>query len=137
MKFGDYLLRQGKIKRSELKDALRLQTESFVILGEQAIAANVLNKKQVGAIMGHQRVQGGFFGDIAVNLGFLNKDDVDKCLGIRNREDFLFGKKLVSYGAITKEDIEEDWRRFKQSRPHDRRIIRERTKGQLNRRVLD
>jgi len=118
MKFGEYLLKKGKIKKSELENALKFQTEDFFILEEMAINANVLNKEQVSTIMDHQRKQDGIFGDIgdiadiAVKLGFLNKDDVEKRLGIHHRECFLIGKKLVSYGAISKEDMEEELKQF-------------------------
>jgi hypothetical protein len=51
MKFGEYLLKKGKIKKSELENALKFQTEDLVVLGEMAINENVLNKEQVSAIM--------------------------------------------------------------------------------------
>jgi len=111
MKFGEYLLKKGKIKRSELENVLKFQTEDFVILGEMAINGNVLTKEQVTAIMDIQRVQGGFFGDIAVKQGFLKKGELEDCLMI-HRERFLIGQKLVSYGAISKEDMEEELKQF-------------------------
>ncbi len=51
MKFGAYLLKKGKIKESELTDALKSQTGDFVIFGDMAINGNVLTKEQVNAIM--------------------------------------------------------------------------------------
>ncbi len=112
MKFGEYLLKKGKIKKNELETALKFQTEDSIILREMAINANVLNKEQVRAIMDHQREQGGFFGDIAVKLGFLNKDNVEERLQIHNREGSLIGNKLVSCGAISKEDMEAELKQF-------------------------
>lgn len=70
MKFGDYLLSKGKIKKEELNDALKIQTE-------------------------------------------------------------MYGEELVSYGVITTEDIEEDWKRFKQSCIHDRRISYQRKQSEF------
>ena len=132
LKFGEYLLKKGKIIKSELEKALKFQTESLVILGEQSINANVLNKEQVSAILDHHRVQGGFFGDIAVKLGFLNKDDFDNRLEIRNRENFLIGKILVSHGTISEEDMEQEWKQFLH-----RRTSLEIKKGWTKRELLD
>ena len=94
MKFGEYLLKKGKIKKSELENALKFQTEHSIILGEMAVNANVLNKEQVRAIMDYQREQEGFFGDIAVKLGFLNKDEVEKRLEIHHRDGIPSNNKL-------------------------------------------
>ena len=68
MKFGEYLLKKGKIKKSELEYAFKLQAEDSIILGEIAITANVLNKEQVGKVMDHQRKQGVFFGVSLANI---------------------------------------------------------------------
>ena len=128
MKFGAYLLKKGKIKGSELANALKSQTEDFVIFGEMAINGDVLTKEQVTAVMDLQRKQGGFFGDIAVKLGFLNKGEVENRLGIHDRTRYLIGEKLVSSGAISKEDMEVELKQF-QDWKTSRKII----KGYLDR----
>ncbi len=128
MKFGAYLLKKGKIKGSELANALKSQTDDFVIFGDMAINANVLTKEQVTAIMDIQRTQGGFFGDIAVKLGFLKKDEVENRLGIRDRKRYLIGEKLVYCGAISKEDMEVELKQF-----HDWKTSRKIIKGYLDR----
>ncbi len=115
MKFGEYLLKKGKISKDQLEKALKLQTSNFIILGEEAISANFLNEEQVTAIIDEQRAQGGFFWDIAAKLGYLNKNDVEKVLGMVKRDNFLIGEKLVSYGAISKENMEDEWEQYKQS----------------------
>ncbi len=131
MRFGEYLLKKGKIKNSELEKALKFQTENFIILGEMAISENVLNKEQVSAILELQKAQGGFFGDIAVKLGFLKKGELEKRLEI-HRERFLIGEKLVAYGAISKEDMEEEFKHF-----HDWIISQNITSEELHKGLLD
>jgi hypothetical protein len=42
MRFGEYLVKKEKIKKSELENALKFQTEDFALLGEMAINENVL-----------------------------------------------------------------------------------------------
>ncbi len=37
MKFGEYLLKKGKIKKSDLETALKFQTENSIILGKMAM----------------------------------------------------------------------------------------------------
>ncbi len=115
IKFGEYLLKKGKICKDQLEKALKLQTSNFVVLGEEAISANFLNEEQVTAIMDDQRAQGGYFWDIAAKLGYLNKDAAEKVLGMIKRDNFLIGEKLVSYGAISKEDLDDEWKQYKQS----------------------
>ncbi len=128
MKFGAYLLKKGKIKESELTNALKSQTGDFVIFGDMAINGNVLTKEQVNAIMDLQRKQGGFFGDIAVKLGFLKEGEVENRLGIHDRKRYLIGEKLVHFGAISKEDMEAELKQF-QDWKASRKII----KGYLDR----
>ena len=96
------MTKKEKIKKSDLENALKFQTEDFALLGEMAINENVLTREQVDVIMDNQRSQGGFFGDIAVKLGFLHKDEVELRLEIHNREKFLIGEKLVFFGAISR-----------------------------------
>jgi hypothetical protein len=112
MKFGAYLLNKGKIKGSDLANALKSQTDDFAIFGDIAINAEVLTKEQVTAIMDIQMTQGGFFGDIAVKLGFLNKGEIENRLGIHDRKRYLIGEKLVYYGAISKEEMEVELKQF-------------------------
>ncbi|MHC4269384.1 MAG: hypothetical protein ACYSWS_06295 [Planctomycetota bacterium] len=131
MKFGEYLVKKGKIKKNELENALKFQTEGFIIIGEMAINENVLNKEQVNAILDIQRVQGGSFGDIAVKLGFLKKGELEEHLLIHS-ERFLIGEKLVSYGAISKEDMEEELKQY-----HDWKTSRKIMHGLLDRKLLD
>ncbi len=128
MKFGAYLLKKGKIKESELANALKSQTDDFVIFGDMAINGNVLTKEQVNAIIDLQRKQGGFFGDIAVKLGFLKEGEVENRLGIHDRKRYLIGEKLVHFGAISKEDMEAELKQF-QDWKTSRKII----KGYLDR----
>ncbi len=128
MKFGEFLLRKGKIKQSDLENALKSQTEDFVVFGEHAINTNILTKEQVSSIMDIQREQGGFFGDIAVKLEFLIEGEVEKCLGIHDRKRYLIGEKLVSFGAISKEDMEGELKQF-----HDWKTNRKIMKGLLDR----
>ena len=128
MKFGAYLLMKGKIKGSELANALKSQTDDFVIFGDMAISGEVLTKEQVTAIMDLQRKHGGFFGDIAVKLGFLNKGEIENRLGIHDRKRYLIGEKLVYYGAISKEDMEVELKLFQ-----DWKTSRKIMKGYLDR----
>ncbi len=66
MKFGEYLLKKGKIEESELEDALKLQNEKHITLGLLALRENALNNKQLSMILDHQREGGGLFGEIAI-----------------------------------------------------------------------
>ena len=44
MKFGDYLLSKGKIKKEELKDALKVQTE---MLDEKLVSYGVITTEDI------------------------------------------------------------------------------------------
>lgn len=115
MRFGEYLLKKGKISKDQLEKALELQTSNFVILGEEAMSANFLNEKQVTSIIENQKTQGGFFWDIAAKLKYIKEDDIEKVSGMVKRENFLIGEKLISSGAISKEDLEGEWEQYMQS----------------------
>ncbi len=123
MKFGAYLLKKGKIKGSELANALKSQTDDFVVFGYKAISVGILSKDQVDAVMAFQREEGGFFGDIVVRLGFLNEGEIENRLGIIDRKRYLIGEKLVFYRAISREDMEAELKRF-QDWKSSRKIMR-------------
>jgi hypothetical protein len=70
MRFGEYLIKKGRIEESELENALKLQKEKHITLGVLALRENLLSTKQVSTILDNQRENGGLFGEIAIELGF-------------------------------------------------------------------
>ncbi|MEK6767297.1 MAG: hypothetical protein AABY49_13880 [Planctomycetota bacterium] len=113
MRFGEYLIKKGKVEESELEDALKFQREEHITLGVLAIRENALNNEQLSTILDYQREKGGgLFGKIAIDLGFLSKKVVDKLLILQKKKHNLIGEILVLYGAIGKEEMEEELRQF-------------------------
>ncbi len=115
MKFGEYLVKKGKIEESELEAALKSQEEEHITLGVLAVRENLLNNKQLSAILDNQREKrekGGLFGEIAIELGFLTRDDIDKLLILQKKARNLLGEILILYGAISKNDLEDELRQF-------------------------
>ncbi len=112
MKFGEYLLGKGKIRESELEDAIKVQQKQHVILGVLAKREGLLNNAQLSMILDHQRINGGLFGELAIELKLLNKHDVTILLDLQEKERDLLGDILVLYGAISRDDMENELKRF-------------------------
>ncbi|MBS1257727.1 MAG: hypothetical protein MAG551_00772 [Candidatus Scalindua arabica] len=55
MRFGEYLIKKGKIEESELEAALKFQNEKHITLGVLAVRENVLDNKQLSTILDNQR----------------------------------------------------------------------------------
>tara|TARA_Y100000031_G_scaffold23979_1_gene25611 strand:+ start:405 stop:602 length:198 start_codon:yes stop_codon:yes gene_type:complete len=55
VRFGEYLIKKGKIEESELEAALKFQEEEHVTLGVLAVRENLLNNKQLSTILDNQR----------------------------------------------------------------------------------
>ncbi len=115
MKFGEHLVKKGKIEESELEAALKFQEEEHITLGVLAVRENLLNNKQLSAILDNQREKrerGGLFGEIAIELGFLTRDDIDKLLILQKESRNFLGEILILCGAISKNDLEDELRQF-------------------------
>ena len=59
MRFGEYLIKKGKVEESELEDALKFQREEHITLGVLAIREKALNNEQLSTILDYQREKGG------------------------------------------------------------------------------
>ena len=112
MKFGEYLVKKGKIDECELENALKVQQKQHVILGVLATREGLLNKAQLGMILDHQRMNGGFFGEIAIELKLINKNDVTMLLDLQKKERDLLGDILVLYGVLSRDDMENELKSF-------------------------
>ncbi len=51
MRFGEYLIKRGKIDESELEDALKFQKEKHITLGVLATRENFLSNQQLSTIL--------------------------------------------------------------------------------------
>lgn len=55
MKFGEYLIKKGRIEESTLEAAIKFQKEKHIPFGVLAARENLLNNKQLSAILDNQR----------------------------------------------------------------------------------
>jgi hypothetical protein len=112
IRFGEFLLCEGKIDAHELESAFHFQKVEHVGLGVLAVQEKYLAEWQLCIILDSQRSRGGFFGEIAAELGFMNKDDVSSLLKKQSEKHIKIGEVLVLFGAISRDDMESHLQEF-------------------------
>lgn len=114
MKFGEYLLKKGKINKADLDVALQLQTEEGVNLEALAVEEGLLTEWQLDVILDRQKESGrdSSFVEIAIDMKFLNKEQIDELLRKQKSIYSLIGEILVLSGALSHDEKEEELKLF-------------------------
>lgn len=98
--FGQFLIDQGEVDASHIREALELMEDENPTLGELAVGAEYMSALQTVEVSAAQRGRDLPFGDMAVELGFLTADQlVDVVQGQRARR-LPVGQALVRLGYI-------------------------------------
>ncbi|MBW2147720.1 MAG: response regulator [Deltaproteobacteria bacterium] len=112
MRFGEYLVSQGKIGEKEILEAIAQQRSYHKVIGQLAIEMNLLSPRDVARIRGIQRSEGKKFGEIAINLNLLTSEQVESLLKVQKGDHQFIGKILVTQGQMTPEELVAELRKF-------------------------
>ncbi|MEA2064439.1 MAG: HU family DNA-binding protein [Gemmatimonadota bacterium] len=114
--FGQFLIRQGKVRQQHIDEALILQGFLQDSLGAVALAEEMITFQDVNCILDEMDKQGDGFIETALGLGLLSQKQVDK-LKIKYPEPRIYlGQLLLATGNITRRDLVEELELFETER---------------------
>ncbi|MCR9095509.1 MAG: chemotaxis protein CheX [bacterium] len=98
--FGQFLIDQGEIDASHLREALDLMEDTNPTLGELAIECGYMTQRQATQVSAAQRNQDLPFGDLAVKMGFLGSDQLVDVVQRQATQRLPVGQALVRLGYL-------------------------------------
>ncbi len=104
--FGQYLVEEGVVEQSDVREALALMRLVNSPVGEIAIGEGLLSAAQVDRILDEQRRVDGHFFELAASLGFASRALKSLC-SVQAVDNLRFGDALVEIDAITSTSLEE------------------------------
>lgn len=112
--FGQFLIDQGVISRSDLLRAIDLQEQTNLRFGDLVVKMGLMTREQTALVIRAQRHADLQFGEMAVKLGYLKSAQIDQVLEKQRREHLYIGEALVRLGVLGEERLEELLARFNQ-----------------------
>jgi hypothetical protein len=98
--FGQFLIDQGELDASHVREALELMEDSNPILGELAIERGYLTSRQAVQVSAEQRNRDMAFGDLAIDMGFLESEQLVEIVGQQRSRRLPIGRALVQLGHL-------------------------------------
>ncbi len=98
--FGQFLIDQGEIDASHVREALELMEETNPALGELAIALGFMTQREASEVRAEQRHRDQCFGDLAVEMGLLEPEELVELVQRQRSRWMPIGQALVRLGHI-------------------------------------
>ncbi len=121
LRFAEYLYYSGRVRWSELVEAIAWQRAQRPPIGRIAVGLGYLAHDDVGVILERRRLAGAnaiLFGEWAVRLGYLTPFQVLAILGQQLRRQRPIGQYFVERGMLGPDDVEEIRRRILRHNTH-------------------
>ena len=115
MFFGQFLLREGIVKRKVLLDALEKSEKSLPSLDTLAIHEGMMKASQVARIKRQQSYKDESFGELAIEMGYLTSKQLKILYQRQKSESISLAQVLIEEGILTTESYEKLLERFKKS----------------------
>ena len=99
--FGQFLIDQGEVDASHVREALDLMEDENPTLGELAAKRGYMTTRQTVEVSAAQRTRDLPFGDMAVELGLLESDQLVELVRQQRAQRLPIGQALVRLGHLT------------------------------------
>jgi hypothetical protein len=123
--FGRYLLDKSLVTEGQLSEALALQMDNNLCIGDMAVAADLLTTQQVAKLNDCQRQCDILIGDLAVQEGLLSTADLERLTSQQHYNNISIGEALIQVDAIKRHqlpDLLSDYH-FCRARAHDECVV--------------
>ncbi len=111
--FGQFLVEQGIVSRDALINAIDLQDQKNLKLGEMAVSMGYITQNDIERAHNAQMSKDMKLGDLLVEMGFLTLTQLNDVI-IRQKNTHLYiGEALVQVGALTSENLQKHLADFK------------------------
>lgn len=98
--FGQFLIDQGEIDASHVREALDLMEDVNPTIGEIAVGQGYMTQRQATQVSAEQRHQDRSFGDLAVELGHLTPAHLVDVVQRQRADRLPIGEALVQLGVL-------------------------------------
>ena len=105
--FGQYLLNEKYLTRSQLESAIEFQKSVRLKLGVLAINAGYMNSEQANAVHQMQTKADKRFGELAVEAGYLKEEQIEELLSSQKFGHLLLAQALIDKDYMTLEKFEQ------------------------------
>jgi CheY-specific phosphatase CheX len=103
--FGQFLIEQGEVDASHVREALELMEDTNPTLGELAISTGFLTQRDVSEVSAAQRHRDLCFGDLAVEMGLLAPEELVELVRRQRSRWMPIGQALVELGHVQKDRL--------------------------------
>ena len=116
MHFGLYLKNRGHITAEQLVDALEVQMDNLVPIGQLALEEGILSARDIFDILHAQSDSPTErFGDLAVEMGLMTRDDVMRLLMIQADRKRSITEILVAQRVLSQQQAMSELAAYRQS----------------------
>lgn len=120
--FGQFLLSEGLLTQSELKEAVRELRSRNQSLGELAVAQHMLSARQVAELNREQRTTDLMLGELAVRRGMLNEEEIERLVILQKATQVSLGQLLVERNQISETRVNQLERKYTEQQKLTRRL---------------
>jgi CheY-specific phosphatase CheX len=103
--FGQFLIDQGEVDASQVREALDLMEEANPTVGELAVRCGYMSARQAVEVSAVQRSRDLGFGDLAVELGLLETEQLVELVRTQRARRLPIGQALVQLGHLTSDRL--------------------------------
>lgn len=114
--FGQFLIRQDKVRQADIEEALVLQEILHDSLGAAALASDLITFKQVGQILEHMDNSESNFIEAAIELKILTPKQIEDLKVKTGDCQFRLGQLLVATTKLTQKELDEELAHFASER---------------------
>ncbi len=107
MRLGEFLIMRGRVSKTDVDMAFRMQVVTNHMIGVVAVDHGFLTPSELEKVLRHQTEakQHIPFGEIAIGLGFLSRNELDELLRIQTEDRLRIGEVLVLQSRLTEQEL--------------------------------
>jgi hypothetical protein len=107
MRLGEFLIMRGRVSKTEVDQACRVQLINNHLLGVLAVDQGFMQASELEEALEHQQRQTPMlrFGEVAVGLGFLTRTQLQGLLQVQAENRLRIGEVLVLQSCLTEQEL--------------------------------
>lgn len=107
MRLGEFLIMRGRVSKTEVDMACKMQLVNNHMIGVLAVDHSLLTAAELEKVLHHQADATSRlpFGEVAIGLGLLSRVDLQQLLQIQAENRLRIGEALVLQSAMTEKEL--------------------------------
>lgn len=116
MRFGEFLLRRGRVSANDMDAARRMQLVNNHLIGVLALDHGILKPADLEHVLTHQAETAPMprFGEVAIGLGYLSRQALEELLTIQAENRLRIGDVLVLQSRLTEQELLAELRAYRE-----------------------